>query len=226
MTTEEFSDGFDTLVNSYFLAVGGTPTEFDEYEKSLLLTTAQDEIVRELYNGTINGESFEKTEELRRSLDGLIKTDYPSEISGKTGLEKNSKFYQLKDDVWFITYESVDLEEGAYCENNNTIEVIPVRQDEWHRIKKNPFKRPNRRKAVRLDNGSNIAELISDYPIAKYLVRYLRKPKPIILVPLEGTLSIDGLKGITECELNTVLHRPILERAVQLASRRIPQASK
>lgn len=224
MTTKEFSDGFDTLLNSF----GNPPItlELDEYEKSIFLTTAQDEIVRGLYNGSFNGESLEETEELRRSLDALIKTDYPSEISGKTGLEKNSKFYQLKEDVWFITYESVDLAEGAYCENNNTIEVIPVRQDEWHRIKKNPFKKPNRRKAVRLDNGDNIAELISDYPISKYLVRYLRKPKPIILVPLEGALSIDGLKEITECELNTALHRPILERAVQLASRRIPQASK
>lgn len=224
MTTKEFSDGFDTLLNSYAAVMPST--ELDEYEKSLLLTTAQDEIVKELYNGGLNGDSLEKTEELRRSLDGLIKTDYPEEIYGMEGLEKTSKFYQLKDDVWFITYESVDLTEGAYCENNNTIEVVPVRQDEWHRIKKNPFKKPNRRKAVRLDNGGNVAELISDYPIAKYLVRYLRKPKPIILVPLEGALSIDGVQEITECELNTVLHRTILERAVQLASRRIPQASK
>lgn len=229
MTTKEFSDEFDTLINSHAVVgefgVTASPVNLDEYEKSILLTTAQDEIVRELYNGRFNGESLEKTEELRRSLDSLIKTDYPELITeSPDGLDKTSKFYRLKDDVWFITYESVELIEGAYCENNPVVKVIPMRQDEWHRSKDNPFRKPNKRKVIRLDNGNNISELISDYPIQNYLVRYLSKPSPIILAPLEG-VSIDGLQKITECKLNTVLHRTILERAVELASRRIP-ASK
>lgn len=226
MTTQEFSSSFDTLLNSYATSHGfgieNSPLELNEFEKSLLLTTAQEEIVRGLYDGSINGESFEQTEELRRSLDSLIKTDYPEEVEDKTGLDKNSKFFQLKDDVWFITYESVDLTKDAYCEGNKTIEVIPVRQDEWHRIKKNPFRRPNKRKAVRLDNGDNIAEIISEYPIENYLIRYLSKPKPIILASLDEE-SIDGLKETTECELNTAVHRLILDRAVQLAIKRIAQ---
>ena len=148
-------------------------------------------------------------------------------MTQKKGLDRNSKFYKLKDDVWFITYESVELIEGAYCKNNPVVKVIPMRQDEWHRAKDNPFRRPNKRKVVRLDNGSNISELISEYPLQNYLIRYLSKPTPIILVPLEDGLSIDGLNRITECKLNTVLHRTILERAVQLALRRIPsQAGK
>ncbi len=227
MTTKEFSDGFDTLINNYAVAnefgITASPVSFDEYEKSVLLTTAQEEIVRELYNGTFNGESLEKTEELRRSLDYLIKTDYPEIINDSLkGLDKNSKFFKLKDDVWYITYESVELVEGAYCANNPVVKVIPMRQDEWHRSKDNPFRRPNKRKVIRLDNGNNISELISEYPLQKYLVRYLSKPTPIILAPLEGDLSIDGFQEVTDCKLNTVLHRTILERAVQLASRRIP----
>lgn len=229
MTPNEFSAEFDVLLNSYAVAnnLGVTPSlELDEYEKSVLLTEAQDEIVKGLYNGTFTGESLEKTEELRRGLDSLVKTDYPENIEQDNGLDQNSKFYRLKDDVWFITYESVSLAEGQYCPGNNTIEVIPVKQDEWHRIRKNPFKKPNKRRAVRLDSGDNIVEVISEYPIDKYLIRYLRKPKPIILTTLEGDLSIDGIQQLTECELNTVLHRTILERAVILASRRLPQASK
>lgn len=230
MTTKEFSDGFDTLINSHAIAnefgVTASPVNFDEYEKSLLLTIAQEEIIRDLYNGRFNGESLEKTEELRRSLDSLIKTDHPELISDRlSGLDKNSKFYKLKDDVWFITYESAELTEGAYCENNPVVKVIPMRQDEWHRAKDNPFRSPNKRKVIRLDNSKGIVELISNYPIQNYLIRYLSKPTPIILTPLEGDLSIDGLQEITECTLNTILHRIILERAVELASRRIP-ASK
>lgn len=230
MTTPEFSNEFDILLNSHSVSktfgIAQSPIELDEYEKSVLLTEAQEEIVRDLYNGKLNGESLEKTEELRRSLDGLIKTDYPELITDKlNGLDKNSKFYQLKDDVWFITYESVELIEGAYCKNNPVVKVIPMRQDEWHRSKGNPFRKPNKRKVVRLDSGNNVSELISEYPIQNYLVRYLSKPTPIILTSLEGGLTINKLHEVTECKLNTVLHRTILERAVELASRRIP-ASK
>lgn len=222
MTTEEFSNEFDVLLNSY----SGISVELTEYEKSVLLTEAQEQIVRGLYTGSFTGESFEKTEMLRRGLDSLIKTDSPEPIlEGLKGVDKNSKFYKLKDDVWFITYESVELMEGAPCTDNPVVKVIPMKQDEWHRSKDNPFRRPNKRKVVRLDNGSNISELISEYPIQNYLIRYLSKPTPIILTPLEEDIFIDGLQEVTECKLNTVLHRTILERAVELASRRIP-ASK
>lgn len=222
MTTEEFSNEFDVLLNSY----SGISVELTEYEKSVLLTEAQEQIVRGLYTGSFTGESFERTEMLRRGLDSLIKTDSPEPIlEGLKGVDKNSKFYKLKDDVWFITYESVELMEGAPCADNPVVKVIPMKQDEWHRSKDNPFRRPNKRKVVRLDNGSNISELISEYPIQNYLIRYLSKPTPIILTPLEEDIFIDGLQEVTECKLNTVLHRTILERAVELASRRIP-ASK
>lgn len=230
MTTQEFSNEFDTLVNSQAavnnFGITSAATNFDEYEKSVFLTEAQEEIVKGLYNGTITGKSFEEVEELRRDLDSLIKTDFPTEIELSDNLDKSSKFYQLKNDVWFIVYESVELVEGAYCRNNPTVKIIPMRHDEWNRLKDNPFRRPNKRKVVKLDRGNNVSELISGYPIQNYLVRYLSKPTPIILIPLEDGLTIDGLKEITECKLNTVLHRPILERAVQLASRRFAQASK
>lgn len=224
MTPEEFSNEFDVLLNSY--GDVGTALAIDEYEKSVLLTKAQEEIVRALYDGTLNNKSLEETEELRRSLDALIETDSPSSIANGKGISKYSKFYKLKDDVWYITYESVDLDGDAYCKDNTTIEVIPARQDEWHRIKNNPFKRPNKRKAVRLDAGDITVEIVSKYPFSNYLVRYMRRPKPIILVPLEGGLSINNETDISGCELNSALHRTILEGAVQLARTRLPQASK
>lgn len=51
----------------------------------------------------------------------------------------------------------------------------------------------------------------------KYTVRYLIKPKPIILVGLPDDLSIDGYKSEMECELDSELHPEILQRAVELA---------
>lgn len=216
MTTSEFSTEFDILYNS--IASNQAPG-LDEYEKSVLLTKAQEDTVIGLYNGSLKGVSLEATEELRRGLDSLIVTKFPKEVTNKQGIDSRSKFYQLDEDVWFITYEAIELPEDTICEGNNSLEVIPVKQDEWHRLKRDPFKRPNRRKAVRLDNSSNVAEIISDYPIAKYIVRYIRRPQPIILADLSGEgLKINKKDDVTDCELNTALHRVILERAVMLAS--------
>lgn len=218
MTTREFSDSFDVLMNSNNLS--NASATLDEYEKSVFLTEAQKQIVQGLFDGSLTGRSFEETENLRRDLDVLIETGYPKKVGGTIGLSKNSVFYELEDDVWYITYESIDLIDGAHCKNSNTVRVIPVRQDEWHKTKDNPFKKPNRRKVVRLDVAKNMVEIISDYPVDNYLIRYIRKPKPIILVKLEDGLSIDNTREVTECELSDSLHQLILERAVQLAIRR------
>lgn len=224
MTTREFSENFDILFNSHATAQGSntsSPTNIDEYEKSVLLTIAQKQVVQGLYNGTLTGYSFEEIESLRRELGAIVKTIHPTITSVNYGLDTNSIFYVLDDDLWFITYESADINlsvlDNPKCPAIITVKVIPVRQDEWATIKENPFKRPNNRKVVRLDVDKNIVELISSKPIVDYLVRYIRKPKPIILTQLEGNLTIDGEQNITDCELSSVIHQVILERAVQLA---------
>jgi hypothetical protein len=65
---------------------------------------------------------------------------------------------------------------------------------------------------------STIIELISLDDITKYEVRYVAKPKPIVLIDLEDNLSIDGYTKETPCELDASLHEDILKRAVELAS--------
>lgn len=226
MSPKEFSDNFDVLFNSYAVNAGfgvnNTPYELDEYEKSVLLTAAQNAVVIGLYDGTLNGDSLEKTEELRRCLDALIKTCNPTEVAKENNISDKSQLFKLPEDLWFITYESANLVNAPYCEGNTEIGVIPMKQDEWYRSKDNPFRMPNKRKAVRLDAGDRLVELISAYPIERYVVRYIRKPNPIVLIDLEEGLFIDGFNKVTECELSTVVHDIILEKAVQLAGRRIP----
>ena len=77
MTNEEFSNEFDTLVSSNSritsFGIASDILSFDEYEKSIFLTEAQESIVVSLYDGTFTGESFEKTEKLRRFLNELVK---------------------------------------------------------------------------------------------------------------------------------------------------------
>lgn len=221
MTTEEFSNEFDTLLNSYSTTEETPNTiELDEYEKSVFLTKAQEDVVIDMYNGKNTfGDSFEKTEEIRRYLSSLIKTYTTStkEITYK-GLSKHSVFFKLPEDLWFITYEAVDLkDDGLGCKSGEDVCVTPVTQDEYHRIRKNPFRGSNERRALRLDLNEEVVEIVSKYNVASYLVRYLSRPNPIILTDLPSDLSINGINKKTECELNPAIHRSILEKAVKLA---------
>lgn len=229
MTIEEFSNEFDVLLNSYAannpFSIGQGLTQLDEYEKSVLLTEAQESIVRDLYNGKLTGDGFESTEEQRRNLDSLVNTlELTSKDISKPKMSDNSEFFQLPSDVWFITYESALLsDESLGCKNNTRADVIPVRQDEYNIIKNNPFRGPSDKRVLRIDTGSSVIELISKYTIQSYFIKYLSKPKPIILQDItDENLSINGETIRMGCKLNTVLHRTILERAVALAIKRLP----
>lgn len=224
MNTEEFSSEFDTLLNSYSiinnLTGNGSSIELDEYEKSVFLTKAQEELIIEFYNGkNSTKDSFEKTEEIRRYLSSLVKTYITStKNTSYTGLSNTSTFFNLPPDLWFITYESVNLkDENLGCKDNKDVVVVPITQDDYYKLINNPFRGPNDRRVLRLDNDNNIVELISKYNIENYLVRYISQPEPIILTDLTDNLSINNISIKTECKLHPALHRAILEYAVKLA---------
>ena len=229
MTNKEFSDLFDTLADSYAFhaAFGEQSSDFalalNEYEKSFYLTKAQEELVLGLYTGkNSSGEPFEATEEQRRYLSSLIEEDTLSPITTTTGhplgIDSSSKFFTLPDEVWFITYESVVLEEGkGKCDGMAKLDVIPVTQDEYHKIKRNPFRGANDRRALRLDLSDNVIEVVCKYPVQSYYLRYLKKLTPIVLEDLPDGLTIWGEGEETECTLHESLHPMILDIAVRTA---------
>lgn len=218
MTNKEFSDGFSTLLNSF----GITPNiTLDEYEKSTFLTNAQEQLIIDIYSGrnVIYGKSFEQTEEIRRYLSNLVETyETSTKVTGKLGLSQDSVFFEIPQDTWFITYEVAFLKDSRLgCLDGIEASVVPLPQDDLYRAKDNPFRGPSKDRVLRLDIKSDLAELISKYNVDKYLMRYISQPTPIILVDLPDELSINGISTESECELNPVVHRAILERAVQLA---------
>lgn len=227
MTNSEFSNTFDTLLNSY-----NTQANFgeqaskreivlDEYEKSVLLTQAQKELVIESYNGKNPfNDSFESTEEIRRMLDSLVKTKMYSDSEKAEGVTLNERhvLYQLPSDLAFITLEQVVYGDDALgCYDGSTARVYPITQDEYTKITNNPFRGPTRYKVLRLDSGDNVVELITKYKILSYTIKYLSVPSPIILENLPEGVSIEGETQATECTLNNIFHDTILKRAVQLA---------
>ena len=226
MTTKEFDLEFDILYDNAF---SKGSRGLDVYEKSVFLTQAQEEIVKSYYSGyNLTKESFERTEDRRNSLKNLVKTYKTSTlINSNEKISNNSKVYKLPDNLWYIIYEQCKLKDNCI----DYIEVKPVTHDEYGITIDNPFRRPNKRKVIRLDvanvGNNKVVELISATDIEEYIVRYLKKPSPIIIANFEENsetsglnLLIDGKNTITECELDSEIHRDILYRAVELAKYR------
>lgn len=223
MTVEEFSNEFDVLVNSY-APITQQGLEIDDYEKSVLLTLAQEGLVIELYKGgTLMNMGFEVNEESRRYLASLVKTDKLSPKEEVVSLiQENSYVIDLPDDVLYITFEKVSYDDDLIpqCKNEVLATVVPVTQDSLYNTINNPFKGVDIKRVLRLDTSSDDSqqvELISKYKIKEYIVRYIKKPDPIILIDLPDGLTINKKTKKQECLLDSSLHRTILERAVQIA---------
>lgn len=214
MNIQEFSDKFDVKLASYIYKeeFGSiNKLSFDEYEKSVFLSQAQEEIVIELYSGRNNkGLSFESTEEARRLLHNLtVKENFEKLDSKEIEISK-------PEDLWFITSEYCTLQDASFkCVNKENVLIQPVKQDFLIETLNNPFKSPSERRVLRVDLDNKI-KLISKFNIVSYTMNYLKKPYPIILIDLEG-LSIRGETKSKECELDSSLHDSIIDRAAALA---------
>lgn len=216
MDVQELSNLFDTLLQPYITkdVLGEQNTlAFDEYEKSVFLTKAQEQIVLELY------QELEQSEENRKYLSNLIKTSnyVPVGEQDENLINNTFKSYkvEMEDSILFMIYEQCTLRDENNCINNKIVSVVPTIHDDLDKVLKNPFKSPNNRKVIRLDFDNKI-ELISKYNISNYKVRYLKRPNPIILVTLED-LNIDKKQEVSNGETNPILHERIVQRAVQLA---------
>lgn len=125
-----------------------------------------------------------------------------------------------------------DVYAVAVSINNSTTlatrQVIPISFQEYMRLMSKPFKEPLKRQAWRLitkGGATNKIEIVlpstdlTKYPIRNYVIRYVRKPKPIILTDLSdyGDLTIEGQSSASMCELNESTHDAIIQRAVELA---------
>ena len=218
MTCEEFSLEFDLLYNNI---MSNKAPGLSEYEKSLFLTQAQESIVLDIYSGKY-GDSFERTEETTSYLNQLLKqvTYNNGEFTEGNKLDTRSVFITLPEDIWFKTGEIAYIIDDFYkCNVDGLREVMvfPVTQDTLVRTKRSPFRGPNEKRILRLDSTNKQVELISNYEIHSYTIRYLSRPEPIILVQLPQGLTIGGKSSPQTCLLNTAIHRAILSKAVLIA---------
>ena len=229
MNVNEFSREFNILYDNI---TSNSAPGLTEYDKSVMLTKAQEEIVKNYYSGynqLLKG--FESTENRRGELEQLVIPYSTTEkVTSTNGISAASKFFKIPDEVFYIVHEQVKLISLDSCLNGKFIETKPVTHDEYNVSIKSPFRKPNKNKAWRLNitkqSGNRVVEIVSAYPVEEYTCRYIKQPIPIILTDFESdpdlqgmSLTIGGLNTVTECELNEEIHSDILNRAVELAVR-------
>ena len=219
MDHTEFSNGFDVLYNNI---MSNAAPGINEYEKSVLLTKAQDEVLKNYFNpkGNKYQEGFDGSAKRQIDFSGLISVKEGTLLNGQTGFDLRAKIYRMPEDVFLIINETLTTDTGVK-------QVVPISFDEYSRLMSKPYKEPLKYQAWRLvteGSGSDniIVELIphSGETVSKYTIRYVRRPKPIVLVDLAseyGDVSINGVSTISECELNPLIHEEILQRAIELA---------
>lgn len=176
MTLDEFSNEFDIRYNN--IATNSAPN-IDEYEKSVYLTRAQLQLVKNYFNprGNKYQVGFEQSSKRRAELNNLV-TSYNTLTTPQGGdvakFSTDSKFFLIPSDVFLIVDETIyvrdkdceeeqsDLLEGPglnteekiisnIIKTQKSINVFPKTHDELRVQSRNPFKKVNKNKAWRID---------------------------------------------------------------------------
>lgn len=214
MTVQEFSEQFDILYNN---VRSQSALSLDEYEKSVFLTLAQDDIIKSLYP------VYESNEESRRRLETLVKSSsIVSTESVASTLNPKGFVFSLPEDLMYIVFEKIRITTST-CKQGTDLSIVPMSHDDYSLQKDNPFRKPKLtgryNVAWRLDSSSRSTEIIVPQEVTAftYTLRYIKKPRPIVLTTLTGGLSVEGVTVAQTSEMNPINHEEILKRAVELA---------
>lgn len=235
MTATEFLVQFDVLYNN---VTSNQAPGLNGYEKSVFLTKAQDELVKNYFSATHNQKQEGYLDSPKREYDfsSIIEVTNGGSTSGTKLYPSNdySKMFLIPNNVFIILNEQL-------VQNNTVYTIVPLDYTEFQKLMKKPYKLPLKGQAWKLshsrktNNGvSSIAEFIANFSktgVPTYTIRYIRRLDPIILEDLETTygegLTIKGQHDIVNhtfennitspCELPLELHEELLQRAVELA---------
>lgn len=174
MTTQEFSNTFDTLLNSYrdVKAFGQTSSayslELDEYEKSILLTQAQDIIVKSYFDRSLNNQGTGFDDNSKRQIDfsELINVglgvDTTDNVLQFMKFDERSRLFTIPSNILFILNEKVTTHKNGLSQTNM---VIPINYQEYDRLTSKPYGQPLKRQCWRflhkLDGYSKQVEVLT-----------------------------------------------------------------
>lgn len=156
MTTQEFSNEFEVLYNNI---MSNQAPGLDEYEKSVFLTKAQEELVRDYFNSrnVKNAQGFDDSQKRQYDFSTLLSSaklyDCADNIRALDGsnliafnpvFDKRSRVYLAPSDLFLAINESI--EDSA----KRRYSVLPISYDEYNRLMSKPYGFPLKRQAWRI----------------------------------------------------------------------------
>lgn len=166
MTVNEFSNQFDLLYNN--IASNQAPG-LNEYEKSIFLTKAQDEIVKNYFEANSQGNTikkgFDDTAIRQMDFSDLISSkEYDDGIMGESVVDPRAIIYDIpkNDNIYIVINESLHL-----MGDNGTVkgirQIMPITYLDYSRMMSKPFKEPLKNQAWRLiTSGREGEDSLSD----------------------------------------------------------------
>ena len=186
MTASEFSQEFDILYNN--IASNQAPG-LTEYEKSVFLTKAQDEIIKNYFTGKPNGNKYQEGVEdsAKRYSDFscLIKVDYIDAETDVQTIDQRGKIIYLPDDLmitlneaFYVHYKLMDnsQEEPELIRTivEDTYQVVPITLGEYQRLMSKPSNDPLKRQVWKLmgnnASGNGSIEIIPHWMDVHYIL--------------------------------------------------------
>ena len=223
MTLQEFNTNFDLLYNN--IASNQAPG-LDEYEKSVFLTNAQLELVKNYFNpkGNKYQEGFDQSP--KRQLDFSTITDLMvynimDALPNVVKFNEDSIVFPYNDNFLFIIQELATVTDSVTRTDKN-VNIRGITNVEYMMAMNEPYKYPFKHEGWRIIHTTKDRklELLLSYGdrLKSYKIRYIKRPTPIILTDLSSLgLTIDGISTPTDCILDEAMHAEIVQRAVELA---------
>lgn len=223
MEAREISDLFDQAL----LKAGGG-LMLDEYDKSMLLTEAQLDWVKDKLKEYNYGNTVAHI--LSPFLVEKEVTTFTN--SDDTRLySSSSSNADLSDDILAIVYERVQDSNSVY------LQTVPLDYNELDQIAKNPFRKPNTKIAYRLISNGKF-HIFSEASVANYTYTYCKVPYPIILEDFTAlglkiygqSLPVEDYNTANPGSIEPVMADKemidIIKKAAQMAYMRIPQRAE
>lgn len=177
MTLDEFSELFDVQYNNI---TSNQAPGLNEYEKSVFLTKAQDEIVKNYFTANSKGnniqQGFDDSAKRQADFSVLMKTkscgsgDLAEDgdkitytykyMDGDTEKTKTVQFDVSKLDkrsqIYSFPEDVFIIINESLALGSKYFQVIPLKYDEYTRLMSKPFKRPLKHQAWRLINSGSV----------------------------------------------------------------------
>lgn len=209
MTTQEFSSEFDLLYNN--ISSNQSPG-LTEYEKGVFLTKAQDEIIKNYFTNVQGGNKYqhgiEDSEKRYADFSALLSVATLDPLTNATSFDQRGITFKLPDGTNGFPKTMIVITETfrtAKEENATTLtsyQVVPLKFEEYMRLMSKPSSDPLKKQVWKImgnnTTGNGSIEIVphwkdKDNKTNKLILKYIRKPYPIILEDLTPQgLSIEG----------------------------------